>query len=266
MNLSETQLAQFDEQGYLFLPDVFNSDEVAALTSELDGIFAQDRPENVREKNGKAVRTTFAAHTFNEAFRRLGQHPRLVDPVMQLLDGSVYIHQYKINAKAAFDGDVWQWHQDYGNWLEKDGMPEPRAMNISIFLDEVFPFNGPLMLIPRSHKHGVLESTKDAATTSFPLYTQSQETVEKLCDQGGLVAPTGKPGSMLMFDGNLVHGSAGNITPYPREIVYLTLNACSNYIRKPTREEWLAHQDFTPIEMVADDALLQFADRKKAVA
>jgi ectoine hydroxylase len=69
-----------------------------------------------------------------------------------------------------------------------------------------------------------------------------------------------------MFDGNLVHGSAGNITPYPREIVYLTLNACSNYIRKPTREEWLAHQDFKPIEIVADDALLQFADRKKAVA
>ena len=67
MNLSETQVAQFDEQGYLFLPDVFNGDEVATLSAELDGIFAQDRPENVREKDGKTVRTTFAAHTFNEA-------------------------------------------------------------------------------------------------------------------------------------------------------------------------------------------------------
>ena len=71
---------------------------------------------------------------------------------------------------------------------------------------------------------------------------------------------------MLMFDGNLVHGSSGNITPFPREIVYLTVNACSNYIRKPTREEWLAHQDFTPIEMVGDDELLRFAERQKAVA
>ena len=52
-----------------------------------------------------------------------------------------------------------------------------------------------------------------------------------------LVRPTGKAGGMLMFHGNLVHGSSGNITPYPRKIVYLTLNAVSNYIRTPTRPE-----------------------------
>ena len=58
------------------------------------------------------------------------------------------MHQFKINAKAAFDGEVWQWHQDYGTWARDDGMPEPRAMNISVFLDEVMPINGPLMLVP----------------------------------------------------------------------------------------------------------------------
>jgi len=31
-------------------------------------------------------------------------------------------------------------------------MPEARAMNVAIFLDEVNEFNGPLMLIPGSHK------------------------------------------------------------------------------------------------------------------
>ena len=59
------------------------------------------------------------------------------------------MHQFKINAKAAFEGDVWQWHQDYGTWARDDGMPEPRAMNIAVFLDEVMPINGPLMLIPK---------------------------------------------------------------------------------------------------------------------
>ena len=68
------------------------------------------------------------------------------------------MHQFKINAKAAFDGDVWQWHQDYGTWARDDGMPEPRAMNIAVFLDEVMPINGPLMLVPKSHKHGVLKA------------------------------------------------------------------------------------------------------------
>ena len=54
------------------------------------------------ESSGVA-RPAFAAHCYDEAHGRLGRHPRLVDPVMQL-DGPVYMHQYKINAKAAFDG------------------------------------------------------------------------------------------------------------------------------------------------------------------
>ena len=81
----------------------------------------------------------------------------------------------------------------------------------------------------------------------------------RLVKEGGIVAPTGKAGGMLMFHGNLVHGSAGNITPYPRKIVYLTLNAVSNYIRTPTRPEYIAHRDFTPIQTVDDDALLRLA-------
>src|SRR6266705_1281279 len=165
----------------------------------------------------------------------------------------------KLNAKAAFEGDVWQWHQDYGTWARDDGMPEPRAMNIAVFLDEVMPINGPLMLVPKSHKHGVLSAGHDEETTSYPLWTLDNETVTRLVNEGGIVAPTGKPGSVLMFHGNLVHASAPNITPYPRRIVYLTLCAVSNYIRKPTRPEWIAHRDFKPIEPVADSALLDYA-------
>jgi len=265
MKLNEDQLAQLRDEGWIFMPDYFSEEEVAILKAEAANVFKLKRDEIYLEHDG-TPRSAFAVHRLNEAYDILGRHPRLIEPLMQMWGEGVYLHQYKINAKAKFTGDVWQWHQDYGNWLEKDGMPEPRAMNISVFLDEVYQFNGALMLIPRSHRHGVLESSKDTQTTSFPLYTQSQETVERLVDQGGLVVPTGKAGSMLMFDGNLVHGSAGNITPYPRNIVYLTLNACSNFIRKPTREEWLAHQDFTPIEMVAEDALIEYGRRMKDVA
>jgi ectoine hydroxylase len=69
-----------------------------------------------------------------------------------------------------------------------------------------------------------------------------------------------------MFHGNLVHGSTANITPYGRIIVYLTLCAVSNHIRKPTRPEWIAHQDFTPIVPVADDALLRHARAYRVAA
>ena len=177
-------------------------------------------------------------------------HPRLIRRVEQVFGESLYMHQFKINAKSAFDGEVWQWHQDYGTWARDDGMPEPRAMNIAVFVDEVLPINGPLMLVPRSHKEGVLQAGHDVSTTSYPLWTLDNATVERLVRQGGIVTPTGKPGAVLMFHGNLVHGSAGNITPYPRKIVYLTLNAVSNHIRTPTRPDWIAHRDFRPIEPV----------------
>ena len=256
MNLSETQVSEFHEQGYVFLPEVFDAEEVAALTGELDDIFAQDRPENVREKNGKAVRTTFAAHTFNDAFARLGRHPRLIDPVMQLLGGPVYMHQYKINAKAAFDGDVWQWHQDYGTWARDDLMPEPRAMNIAVFLDPVSEFNGPLMFIPKSHQGGKLDAGHDLETTSYPLWTLDRETVTDLVNRGGMVAPTGKAGSVLLFHCNLVHASPGNISPWNRTIAYLSLCHVDNHIRRFKRPAWIAHRDFAAIEALPDDCLL----------
>jgi ectoine hydroxylase len=234
MKLSDQQVRQFETEGWLFLPEAFSPEEVAVLHREAEAIYAQHRPEVWREKSG-APRTAFAAHTYNEAFRLLGAHPRLIEPVEQIFGDRLYMHQFKINAKSAFDGEVWQWHQDYGTWLRDDGMPEPRAMNISVFLDEVMPINGPLMLVPRSQTHGNLAAAHDTSTTSYPLWTLDHDTVKRLVDEGGIVTPTGKPGGVLMFHGNLVHGSAGNITPYPRKIVYLTLNAVSNHIRKPTR-------------------------------
>ena len=236
-------------------------------------LFAERRQEVVRERDGETVRSVFAAQNWNEAYRRLGAHPRLIEPVMQLLGGPVYIHQFKINAKAAFDGEVWQWHQDYGTWKRDDEMPEPRAMNIAVFLDDVTEFNGPLMFVPKSHKAGTLEAGHDTATTSYPLWTLDNDTVAKLVRDAepgdgspGIVAPTGKPGSVLMFHGNLVHASPPNMTPYPRKIVYLTLCAVSNHITQFNRPEWIAHRDFTPITPVADDALMQYARSYRVAA
>ena len=258
MKLSEEQLAAFDEQGYLFLPECFSEEEVSVLRTEADEIFKTERKEIWYESSG-APRTAFAAHTYNDAFAILGRHPRLIEPVEQVFGEQLYMHQFKVNAKAPFDGDVWQWHQDYGVWARNDGMPAPRAMNIAVFMDEVMAINGPLMFIPKSHRHGVLEAGHDVETTSYPLWTLDNETIAALADDGGIVAPTGRPGAVIMFHGNIVHASPPNITPYPRKIVYLTLCAVSNHITKFNREEWIAHRDFTPIEPVPDGALLEYA-------
>jgi len=256
MKLTPQQLEQFDRDGYLFFPKLFSQAEITPLLDEVPRLYAQQRPENVLEKSG-VVRTNFAAHMYSKPFATLARHPRMLEPVMQMYGESLYMHQFKINGKMAFDGDVWQLHQDYGTWLNDDQMPEPRAMNVAIFLDEVNEFNGPLMFIPGSHKLGVLQAQHDLTTTSYPLWTVNHDTISKLVARGGIVAPKGPPGSMIMFHSCLVHASTSNLSPWNRVAVYLSVCAVSNHIRRFKRPEYIAHRDFTPLEFLPDDCLLR---------
>ena len=64
MFLNETDLEKFDKDGYLFFPELFNSDEAALLKEEADKVYLEDRKEVWKESTGVA-RTAFAAHTYN---------------------------------------------------------------------------------------------------------------------------------------------------------------------------------------------------------
>jgi ectoine hydroxylase len=262
MRLTQEQLERFDREGYLFFPAQFTREEMQGLADVVPGLYSRREAYNVREKGKDAVRTNFAAHMYSKPFAKLARHPRMVQPVQDLFGEQVYMHQFKINGKAAFDGDVWQWHQDYGTWLNDDLMPTERAMNVAIFLDDVNEFNGPLMFIPGSHKRGVIEAKHDLTTTSYPLWTIDNDLIARLVEraggrQAGIVSPKGPAGSMILFHGCLVHASGSNLSPWNRVSVYLSLCAVSNHIRRFKRPEYIAHRDFTPIECLPDDCLLK---------
>ncbi|RRH81729.1 proline hydroxylase [Variovorax beijingensis] len=262
MKLTPEQRAQFECDGYLFFPGHFSPEEAKALTDAVPDLYSKRAAFNVREKGSDAVRTNFAAHLISEPFARLARHPRMVEPVMDLFGEEVYMHQFKINGKMAFEGDVWQWHQDYGTWLNDDLMPTERAMNVAIFLDEVTEHNGPLMFIPGSHRKGVVDAKHDLTTTSYPLWTVDNDLIRQLVDRaggkhGGIVSPKGPAGSMILFHSCLVHASGSNLSPFNRVAVYLSLCAVSNHIRRHKRPEYIAHRNFAPIELLPDDCLLK---------
>ena len=262
MNLTPEQLAAFETDGYLFFPSLFAPDEVATLNAAVPELYARREAYNVREKGSDAVRTNFAAHLYSEPFARLARHPRMIEPVEALFGEKLYMHQFKINGKMAFEGDVWQWHQDYGTWKNDDLMPTHRAMNVAIFLDDVNEYNGPLMFIPGSHRKGVVDARHDLSTTSYPLWTVDNALITQLVEraggqQGGIVSPKGPAGSMLLFHSCLVHASTSNLSPWNRVSVYLSLCAVSNHIRRFKRPEYIAHRDFTPIRCLPDDCLRQ---------
>ena len=260
MHLTKEQKEVFDKEGYLFFPSLFSQKEIQYLSSAVPELYEIREEYNFREKGSDAVRTNFAAHLYSTPFAKLARHPRMIKPVEDLLQEKLYMHQFKINGKMAFEGDIWQWHQDYGTWFNDDLMPSARAMNVAIFLDEVTEFNGPLLFIPGSHKKGVIKANHDLTTTSYPLWTIDNNLIKQLVDRagghdGGIVSPKGPAGSMIVFHSCLVHASSNNLSPFNRISVYLSLCAVSNHIRRFKRKEYIAHRDFTPIECLPDDCL-----------
>lgn len=256
MRLSDQQLHTYAEQGYLVVSDLFNESEVTLLRDECAALFEEDHPANFCERESGVVRTAMAIHNRSELFARLTRHPRLVEPAMQILgDESLYVQQVKVNAKVAFSGEIWQWHYDFATHHNEDGVPEPLALNVHVFLDEVTEFNGPLWFIPRSHQHGAVRAALDTQTTSYPLWCVDRDVVTNLIDDGGLVSITGKPGTVLIFGDCLVHGSPANMSPFNRRIYSVILNPTSNAYTLDQRPDYQHHRDLTPVVPLADSCL-----------
>jgi ectoine hydroxylase len=274
MELTKRQIQTYNRNGYLFIRNLFSSAELKPVLNELTRVLSKDAPVEgkVLEKGSDTVRTVYGSHASSDIMHRLVRHPRIVGPATQLLGSPVYIHQFKINIKAAFRGDVWQWHQDYIYWLREDGMLQPKATTAAVFLDEVNEFNGPLMLIPRSQRFGVIDTPPRetapawlASVIADLKYRLEQDRVAALVAEEKIVAPKGPTGSVLFFHCNIVHGSVPNMSPFDRRIAYVTFNSVQNHLVPLANERpsFMANRDFTPVVAAEDDC---FAPQNVAVA
>ncbi len=263
--LTTSQVATYQDQGFLTLPGLFSEREVEALLGELPALFSEDSPRRVLEKDGTTVRSIYGAHEQSARFQQLVHDPRLVEPARQLLESEVYLYQFKINAKLGMAGDVWAWHQDFIFWCKEDGTPEPRLVNAALFLDEVNEFNGPLIFIPRSHREGMIdlrpagvppgyEEDPDwiANLTADLKYTLDKPTISRLAQREGLVAPKGPRGTIVLFHPNLCHASAPNLSPFDRVVSLATYNSVHNTPRPVAqpRPDFLCATDTAPIEAI----------------
>jgi ectoine hydroxylase len=249
--LSADQLADFHNTGVIAIPGLFSQEEVDAITARLPRLFAERCPENFRERSSDVVRTAMGLHLRDPFFAELVRDPRLVTPAQQILgDDDLYVMQVKVNAKEAFTGEQWQWHYDFATHHREDGVPEPLALNLHIFLDEVTEFNGPLIFIPESHRDGPAPTSLDTTTTSYPLWTVPPEVVGPLAARRGLYCPKGPPGTVLIFGDIMVHASPPNMSPWDRRIFSLILNPVRNHQTTFARPEHQHHRDFSPVQVL----------------
>ncbi len=259
--LPREQLKSFENEGFHHVDALLSEAEAAELLAEADRLAASVKgpsPGVVTEPQSDVVRSLFRVHRSNQKFRAVAHDRRLVDVARQLLGGEVYVHQSRINFKPAFDGREFFWHSDFETWHIEDGMPRMRAVSLSISLTDNNEFNGPLMVIPRSHQTYVRcvgatpENHFEQSLRRQEYGVPSREAMTQLVARGGILAPKGRPGSSLFFECNLMHGSAGNLSPFPRTNLFIVYNSLENacvdpFGDRPPRPDYLAEREIEPI-------------------
>lgn len=266
--LSRDQAEQFDQQGYLVLDDVFGTQEMATLQAETVRLLGDpcglQRDTMITEPGGEEVRSIFAIHAQSQLIGRLASDDRLAGVARFLLGDDVYIHQSRLNYKPGFQGKEFYWHSDFETWHVEDGMPRMRALSMSILLAENTPHNGPLMLMPGSHRTFV-SCVGETPDDHYKMSLKKQEygvpdedSLARLAHRHGIVSSIGKPGTVIIFDCNMMHGSNGNITPFPRANAFIVYNAVSNRLQAPfgaktPRPEFVASRRVDPLFPVSDD-------------
>jgi ectoine hydroxylase len=269
--LAQDALAHYERNGFLVLPDFLAPSEVHTLQCEMTALLARhndsEAPFVVRELGSTAVRSLFHLPALSETYARLARHPRLLEFAKHVLGSPVYLHQSRLNCKPGFEGKEFFWHSDFETWHVEDGMPRMRALSCSILLSENNEFNGPLYVVPGSHKTyiGCVGATPEdnykVSLVAQSIGTPPPEALSMLADKaGGLVSIKGGAGTVVFFDCNLQHGSAGNISPYPRANVFMVYNSVENCLVQPrhglaARPEHIAHRRHTTPLTPADGLL-----------
>jgi ectoine hydroxylase len=241
--LTRAQADAFERNGYIVLENIFSSGELTILKSELDAIRNGGKalvPESViTEPGSEEIRTVFQLEKQSKVFDRLARDSRIAGVVRFLLDDEVYLHQSRLNYKPGFTGKEFYWHSDFETWHAEDGMPRMRAISASILLTDNDALNGPLMLIPGSHTTFVRcagETPGDNHKSSLKkqeIGVPSPETLTRMADKHGIDYAAGKMGTVILFDCNTLHGSNGNITPFPRSNAFFVFNAWANRPQRP---------------------------------
>lgn len=276
MRLTDEQVRQYDEDGYVVLHGILTPAEVRLLQAEAEILRTDQRghPDaNVYEKDGVSLRAAWCVEMDSEACRLAMSMQRIFGPVRQLMGEKAYLYQSRLNYKVAGRGDVFQWHQDYGSWVE-DGVPSGahrQMLSVLVMLDDTEHESGPLRIIPGSHKAGLIRSKYDTETTSYALHVVPDEEVDRLSKEGGMVECTGKAGTVMIFGSLLVHGSQQNVSKNDRRNLYFAYNVDDNlpdpnYPRRKHACPYIMSPETGPLEFSSDVDLLQIANRKRLTA
>src|SRR6201986_4203501 len=245
--LSERELEQYEEDGYLLVKAILDPREGDLLgrAAREDRILDQ-HSFGKADGEGGTVRLSLWNHPTDTIYGAIARSESIVGVAEQVLGGEVYHYHSKMIMKDAKVGGAWAWHQDYGYWYQ-NGVLFPDLTSVSIAVDKATKENGCLQVIRGSHKMGRVDHvlTGDQAGADMERVTQALERLE-------LVYIEMEPGDALFFHSNLLHRSDQNRSDKPRWSMICCYNAARN---DPYKESH--HPRYTPLKKVPDEMILQ---------
>jgi len=142
-------------------------------------------------------------------FAEIARLPKLVATIAQLVGPSVRIFSSKINIKEPFIGSPIEWHQDWAFYPHTN----EDLVAVGVMLEDCNDENGPMLVIPGSHRGPVYDHHADGVFGGAIDPTQMNGLYNRA------VALTGPAGSVSFHHVRTVHGSAQNSSPFPRPLL-----------------------------------------------
>ena len=217
--LSAEQVDFYNENGYLVVADVLSPSELAQLRAEVDAIVADAGKvsahtdvydlEDGHSPATPRVRRIKTPHKHFDYFKRLVRHPGITATLAALIGPNIRLHGSKLNMKSAGYGAPVEWHQDWAFYPHTND----DVLATGILLDDCDLENGPMLMIPGSHRGRLYDHHSDGAFCGAITGELNQLAFDKA------VPLTGKAGSMTIHHARTLHGSAQNTSSKPRRLL-----------------------------------------------
>ncbi|WP_439122150.1 phytanoyl-CoA dioxygenase family protein [Marivita sp.] len=223
--LTEEQKAFYNDNGYLLVKNAVTPDQLQRLREITYGLIAGSR--SVTESNevydldkGHTADTPRLTrvklpHKRNPYFWELIRNSKLTEVLTDLLGLHTNLLTSKLNAKAPGGGRAVEWHQDWAFYPATNDS----LLAFGLMLEDVDEANGPLMVIPGTHKGPVLSHQANG------YFAGAIDPDDLLFEKDKAVALTGKAGDMTVHHVRVLHGSAPNMSDRNRLILFYECSA-----------------------------------------
>lgn len=201
----------FHDQGVACVRSLFDEQRMSEIRQSLDRYSTQIVPtlapaDVVFEADGQSIRNLWRMEKIDPFFAQLGNDPKLLALVSELVHGKPVLMMVETFNKPARIGSGIPPHQDNAYFCY--GEPAD-SLTVWVAMDEVTQANGPVFYVPGSHKQG-MKPHKPSGVKGNSMGLAAP------FDKDNVITNTLKPGDALIHHCQTIHFSAPNRTDHPR--------------------------------------------------